>query len=397
MLLGAAFAAPSLSPLRAQDAVLRALRDPEDPDAPPAVLWIVDGRAGTPLADGFVALLQAPELRAYQVPLKAGRMDGAMLDALRRHGLAASPQWFLVDARADRVLANGLALPKAGAFAQTLEGAGFRDRGKDLQDYLKRNPDSLEVRDRWLRVLRTRGEAEAQRLGGSVADSAPAKPLGPVQDLEAWSAFTQELDSDFSSGRWREMDMAWLREARAFDDASPTLQGLYLRWMPTVEAALREDPTSDPLWALWAWMSGATGGRRLGPLLASLRPSPLTPPSAWPPQAAARLMMAAAKTPADWMDLKRHYEAVWEDGSHPLLDKSAGAADLPLAQDWADALAPLLECCLRSGASQQADALVRNAFAATRWPSLPAKASALAARCGDKALASRWASLGGAR
>ena len=357
------------------------------------------------MADGFAALLQAPELRAYQVPLKAGRMEGAMLDALRRHGLAASPQWFLLDARTDAVLAGGPALPKADAFAQTLEAAGFRDRAKELQAYLKRNPDSLEARDRWLRVMRARGEAEALRLmdlraarsGRSAApDRAPAQPLDPVQDLEAWSAFTQELDSDFSSGRWREMDMAWLREARPLDAGSSTLQGLYLRWMPTVEGALREDPSSDPLWALWAWMSEATGGRRLGPLIASLRPSPLAPPSAWPTPAAARLMMAAAKTPDDWLALKRHYEAVWEDGSHPLSEKATGAGDLLLAQDWADALAPLLECCLRAGAPQQADALLRNAFAATRWPSLPAKASALAARCGDRTLASRWASLGAA-
>ena len=380
---------------------------------------MVDAKGGVPLADGFAALLRAPELRVYQVPWRAMKLEGPGLDALRKHGLPATPQWFLADARTDALLARGASLPQAAAFAQTLEAAGFRDRAKELQAYLKRNPDSLEAHDQLLRVLRSRGEEAALRVMDIQAETprqrlergaltsgfepppAPdlsmAKPLGPLQDLEAWSAFTQELDSDFSSGRWREMDMAWLKEARRIDGASPTLQGLYLRWMPTVEAALREDPSSEPLWSLWAWMNLAAGGRRLRPLLASIQPSPLTPRSQWPPALAAHLLLASAKTAEEWSALKEHYEAAWEDGSHPLLDGPAEKTTFPWETDWSDCLGPLVECCLRAGAPQRADALVRAAFLNTHWSALPSKASELAARCGDKALAARWAALGGAR
>ena len=388
--------------------------DFEDPAAPPATLWIIDAKSGHALSDGFAALLRAPELKAYQVPVKAAALDGAGRDALVRHGLPASPQWFLADARTDAVLARGAGLPKAEAFAQTLEQAGFRDRAKEMQAFLKRDPDSLEARDQLLRVLRARGEAAAMGFMGVEIESprqrlekndleaaiAPpprpelgaAKPLDAVQDLQAWGAFTQELDADFRTGRWREMDMAWLGEARRLDAASPTLQGLYLRWMPTVEDALRQDPTSDPLWCLWAWMSDAASGRRLGPLLASLRPSPLVPRSEWPPQPALRMLLAAARTPEDWAALRTHYEALWEDEARFLWTQQS-KVDLALIMDWSDCLGPLLECRLRTGASQQADALVRDAFASTHWPSLPAKASAIAARCGDKALAARWAAM----
>lgn len=370
------------------------------------------------MADGFAALLQAPELKIYSVPLKASRLGGQGRELLLRHGLPPVPQWLLLDARSDTVLARGELLPKAPSFAQTLAAAGFRDRAKELQTYLKRNPDVLEAHDQLLQVLRARGEAAALRVMGIRAESpeerlergdlaaaaapppAPdlgaAKPLSAIQDLEAWSAFTQELDSDFSSGRWRQMGMAWLGEARRLDAASPTLQGLYLRWMPTIEGALREDPSSEPLWALWAWMSEATGGRRLGPLLASLQPSPLTPRSQWPPEMAARMLMAAAKTPEDWASLLSHYEAVWEDGSRLLWTERA-KENLVLAMDWADCLGPLVECSLRAGAAQRADALVRTAFLNTRWPALPGKAAAIAARCGDKMLAARWTALGSAR
>lgn len=414
-MLGVALAAPSLFALQGQTAVLRTLMDSDDPASPPATLWAVDGRGASPLAEGLAALLQTPELRIYQVPFKTARLDGVGLDALRKHGLAASPQWFLVDARTDAVLAKGGVLPKALAFARILEAAGFRDRAKALQAYLKRDPDSLEAHDQLLRVLRARGGASALRVMGIQVESprqwlergeveaafepppppdlTAAKALSPVQDLEAWSAFTGELDADFRSGRWREMDMPWLGEARRLDAASPTLQGLYLRWLPTVEDALREDPSSDPLWLLWGWMSEATGGRRLRPLLASLQPSPLTPRSQWPPETAARLLLATAKTPEDWAALKDHYEAVWEDVSRAIWTRH-GEANLVLALDWSACFGPLIECNLRAGAPQRADALVRNAFTTTHWASLPTKASALAARCGDKVLAARWAALG---
>ena len=338
--------------------------DEGDPVAPPAILWVVDGKGASSLAEGFSALLQTPELRIYQVPLKTAKLDGAGLSALRTHGLAAAPQWFLLDSRTDAVLTKASVLPKAAAFAQALEAAGFRDRAKELQAYLKRDPDSLEAHDQLLRVLRARAEASALRVMGvqedsprlrlergeiepvidllTPADLSTAKLLNPVQDLEAWSAFTGELDADFSSGRWREMDMIWLGEARAIDAASPTLQGLYLRWMPTVEDALRQDPSSDPLWLLWGWMSEATGGRRLRPLLASLQPSPLTPRSQWPPMFAAQMLLASAKTPEDWTALKDHYEAVWEDGSRFLWTERA-KEDLMLAMDWSECLGPLLE------------------------------------------------------
>lgn len=387
--------------------MLRTLFDADDPATPPATLWIVDARGGHALSGAFADLLQSPELKIYEVPMRTASLVGAGKDALARHGLPGTPQWFLADARTEAVLARGAEVPKASAFAQILEAAGFRDRAKELRAFLKRDPDSLEGRDQLLRVLRARGEATAMGFMGvriepprPLADLDPprpdlsaAKPLGPVQDLEAWSAFTQELDADFQSGRWREMDMAWAREARRLDAASPTLQGLYLRWLPTVEAALREDPTSDPLWNLWAWMADAAGAHRLGPLLASLHPSPLVPRGEWPPQAALRMLMAAAKTPEDWAALKRDYEAIWEDGFHPLLQRPIEKATLPWEMDWAHCLGPLVECCLRAGAPQRADALVRSAFAATHWSALPSKASQVAARCGEKALAARWAAL----
>lgn len=416
LLIGAACAAPMLVPLSAQNAVLRTLLDRDRGDAPPARLVVVDAKGSRALADGFSSLLSSETLRVYAVPVQ----DLAMGGAETRAALAKQPQWFLLEAKSDAVLAGGMTLPSPAALAQILERAGFRDRARELRAYLKRDPDSLEARDQLLSVLRQRGEAAALRFlgvqvespeerlergdeaalfedGSTKADLSKAKPLNPVQDLEAWSAFTGELDAAFRGGQWRELDQAWLRGGRPLDEASPTLQGLYLRWMPEVEAALREDPSSESLWALWCWMSQATGGHRLGPLLASLQPSPLTPKGDWPPPRAARLWLETAKTPADWAALKAHYEAVWEEGFHSLRERSVEKSSIPWERDWSEALAPLIESCLRSGDAARAESLLRGAMSASAWSGLSARASALAARCGKPALAKRWAAWGAAR
>ncbi|HJW08428.1 MAG TPA: hypothetical protein VJ483_02270 [Holophagaceae bacterium] len=410
--------------LGAQTAVMRVLMDRDEVDAP-ALLCIVDAPGSRALSEGFTALLQREELKAFQVPVKVFRLgSGAERDFLARHFLEAKAQWTLIDRKGSKLLAQGETLPSIPAFAQDLEQAGFRDRGKELRAYLKENPRSLEAHDQMLTLLRRRGEATAQRLmgvqvpsrkvglqGGDLggylgaldapaqADLSQAAPLDPTQDLEAWGAFVQELDTVFRSGQWQELDMAWLREARFLDEASPSLKGLYQRWQPAVEAALQDAPQSEPLWSLWLWMSQARGGRPLRPLLASLRPSPLAPAAEWPPAKVLRALFATAHTPEDWRALEDHFRARWITEPHTLRDAPPvdGAPDAShaglLEQDWKANLEPLLEACLRCGDTQRADLLLIEALDASHWTALAAKASAVAGRCGQPRLAVRWAAL----
>jgi hypothetical protein len=411
--------------LSAQTSVMRVLMDQDTATAPAAAtLCILETRDGHGLAASFAALLQTPDLRIYRIPVRRLTVDSAEGKAfLNRYHLLPTPQWALVDARTEALLSHDAHLPPAGPFAQTLEQAGFRDRAKDLRAYIKRNPQVIEAREQLLDLLRQRGEAAAQQfmgveapsprdrleqgdLAGALsatrdparADLSSARKLDPVQDLEAWSAFAQAFDDAFRGGGWREMVFIWTREGRALDGGSPTLQGLYLRWLPAVEGAMREEPDSVPLWDLWIWMSQALGDRPIRPLLESLRPSPLTPKGDWPPTGAARRLLATATSPADWLSLKEHYQARWEGESHALRgtpDKS----ELPLEQDWEEGLGPLLECCIRSHDTARADAYLREAMDASRWPGLAAKAALLASRCGQPALAVRWGALrpGGSR
>jgi hypothetical protein len=415
--------------LCAQTAVLRVLmaRDALDTSTP-ATLLVVDAKEDRSLSQGIDALLRKDDLKAFQVPLQICTLGSSEAQKLAaRLRLEAKPQWLLV-AQGDQVLAKGTSVPSPSAFAQELLNAGFHDRVKELRAYLKNHSESLEARERLIALLRQRGEVAAQRFMGievaapaarleqgglssylQAADALPqadlseATSLTPTQDLDAWSAFAQELDEAFRNGTWRELDLAFTREGRPLDAASPTLQNLYQRALPEVEAALRQDPGSEPLWDLWLWMAQARGGGGLRPLLASLTPSPLTTKGQWPPERAVRLLLATARAPQDWRALQEHFQDRWDGAPQILRDRlpdlpqSAGGMQTTnaalLEREWASTLEPLLESSLRCGEAARADAILRETLDACHWSALPAKGAAVANRCGQHALATRWAAL----
>ncbi len=415
--------------LSAQTAVLRVLMSRDALDIPtPATLLVFDTKGDHSLSQGFATLLSQPELKALQVPMQGHPVGSAEWKAwsLRLH-LEAKPLWLLV-AKGDTVLAKGSLLPTVVAYTQELANAGFRDRVKELRAYLKAHPESLEAQERLIGLLRQRGEVTAQRFMGldvagplarleqgdlagylRAADALPqadlseAAALTPAQDLEAWSAFAQELDQAFRSGAWRELDLAFAREGRPLDSASPTLQNLYRRARPEVEAALRLEPGSEALWDLWVWLSQGRGEAGLRHLLGSLKPSPFASKGQWPPDRALRMLFATARTPEDWRVLREHFQDRWDGAPHMLRDRPPeGPAswgmgtttnDALLEREWASTLEPLLESTLRCGDAARADGLVKDVLAASHWSALPAKAATVANRCGQGTLATRWSAL----
>ncbi|HJV21696.1 MAG TPA: hypothetical protein VJ570_03315 [Holophagaceae bacterium] len=411
MRLGLSFLLALLAlPLRPQAAMLRAHLD-QASEAAPARLVILDAPGTRALQTGFRTLLQAPALRGFQVSLQGFDLGTALgrEQAAALHG-GAKAQWLLVGIDG-QVKARGAELPEGEAFAKALTEAGFQDLARALARYLQQVPDSLAARERLLAELRARGERTAQRLLGlavetprerldrgdvgawqralgdpTAADLSGARRLEPAEDLDAWGPFAQALDQAFQQGVWSEMDFAWTREGRPLDAASPTLRGLYVRWLPAVEGALRRQPESEPLWDLWRWMQAATGGPRIRFLLARLVPSPLAPPDQWPPDPAAQALLRTARTPDDWRAVHEVYAARWQ----ALVPPEAGAGDPILEQVWERTLAPLLESALRAGDLGTAEADLRDALLRTRWPALPARAAALAQRCGQLVPAARW-------
>lgn len=388
----------AILPLAAQapsalKAVHAAHQDPFGPAAPVRLVVLVEATGPSP-AEGWRALLATPTLLPFQIPLDLVPLRSpAGAELVTRFALPLRASWVLLAAREDRLLSRGEALPEAAAFAATLKSAGVTDPTRALRTYLKAFPDVLEARERLLALLRRRAEVDVLSRG--------TRPLSPESDLAAWGPFAQELDVLFRTGRWRESAFAWLQDAHPLDGGSPTLRSLYTRWRPEVEAALRRQPENGPFWQTWIWMSRALEDHTLHRLLASLAPTPLSAPGDWPPEDALRALREAAHTPGDWQELQAPYRARWEQ-ARPTGPGQPGAPgqvqrrDLA-QQDWDERLAPLLEACLRGDAKAQADALVREAYAARLWPDLHLRAAALARRCGAADLADAWGALGGGR
>lgn len=372
------------APLVAQGAMQQAHESKEAPAAP-ATLILLDARGSSALREAFADLMRRPELRDFAVPLRLYTLgSGRERTILARYGLAPKAQWVLVQRRA--VLAQGDAAPDAARLLRELQAAGFHDLIKELGAFLRQNPDRLDARDQLLTLLRSRAERAAERSRDATA------PAESVQDLDAWGAFAQELDTAFRTGQWRELDLPWLRSAKPLDADSPTLRVLYHRWMPTVEAALQRHPESEPLWTLWLWMERAVDGGRLPALLASLHPGPLATEDQWPPEGVTQALLRGAKRPQEWRALRDLLLARWLALPRTLRERSGDPHSPLLDQEWTGILAPLLECCLRAGDTGQADALFVETLG-SRWAELPSRGAALARRCGQAQLASRWASL----
>jgi hypothetical protein len=398
-------------PLRGQSAMLRTHLDRQAPLAP-AHLVILEAPGSKGLQTGFRTLLQAQALRGFQVPLEGFDLGTALgREQAAAHRCAPKAQWLLVGA-GGQVLTKGTDIPTPEVFAQALQEAGFQDRAQALAAYLKQVPESLSAREALIAELRARGERTAQRLLGitvetprerlerggmgawrralndpAVADLRAARTLDPAEDLDAWGPFAQALDEAFRLGVWQEMAFEWTLEGRPLDGASPTLKGLYTRWLPTVEAALPRQPESESLWPLWRWMQAATGGSRLRLLMARLVPCPTSPPDQWPPEPALNALRATARTPDDWRVLHEAYRARWE-----ALPVPEAIPDQPTALDplWDQTLGPLLESALWARDVGTAEADFQEALRKTRWAALPAKAATLAQACGHPALAARW-------
>jgi hypothetical protein len=378
-------------------------------------------------AKDFSSVLQSEELKVFELPTRSFIIGvGNEKPLLAKYKLSAKPQWILIDKKRGTLLAQGDQVPNAASFAKVLRDAGFRDWVKELRAYLREFPDAQEARELLIQLVRQRAERTALRYLGlqiqsrrernnqaslsdllqgdlqiQKLDLSQAKPLNEVQDLEAWGDFAQELGTVFRSGQWREMHFAWLREGRPLDSASPTLQVLYLRWQPAVEAALRREPSSEAFWDLWLWMNRAQGGKAIRPLLASLAPTPIHAPGQWPPDRVAQSLLTTAQSLEDWRALKDFYQAQWNNEPHVLKEEQSSGGERPdqevhvalLEKDWKRTLGPLLESCIQSGDSAGADAYFMEALNGSRWIVLVNKAVSLAKRCGKPAVAQRWASL----
>lgn len=206
------------------------------------------------------------------------------------------------------------------------------------------------------------------------------------------------MDRTFQ-GEWRPLKLPFFTvEGEPPEHASPLMRTIFTRHLPAVEAALREEPTNEGLWALWAWMARSVGNRPWPALLRSLDPfiypdGPACPASRVAPwlvkEGAARkewalvadLAKVAAWVTTDETERVEH----WSPSAVTIKSNLKSLDGYPLTS----AYLPGIEANLRLGRIQEAERLFREARASLGPECVPAMVR-LARQCGQPSCAQAW-------
>jgi hypothetical protein len=197
-----------------------------------------------------------------------------------RYALGGS-RWLMLDV-SNKAQAQGIAVPDAKKFTESLDKAGLINPIKQLRNFLKIHPDHLEARADLLTQLRRRAaKLTAQKMAipnasgnGSVqpSETFPVKKhLDPEADIIIWGSLAQEVDVAFR-GNWHGISIPFFRveEEHQFEQYSSTMKFVFSRHVAKVETALQEVPNSQSLWNVWGWMARGLENRDWKRLLNSL-------------------------------------------------------------------------------------------------------------------------------
>ena len=305
-----------------------------------------------------------------------------------RHGLGPA-RWVVLDAQ-HRPLASGQAPPREANLAAQLSGAGFQSPLRQLRAFVKAHPDHLEARADLLIQLRRRAVRAAQAGKGA---------LGPEADTIAWAPFADAVNATFH-GDWRGIQLPFFRVHEDQPEASsPMMKALFTRHIAKVEAALQDEPHSERLWQIWAWMARSLGDRPWKAFLASLDPCRIEGATPCPAADVSAWLTREAKAQGDWTtvaDLARQalgfegygqiFTSAWVPGGMTLRSDHSALEGYPDRS----ATAPLVEALLRLKRPDQARDVVEPLRHRKNGPARVAALAPLARQLGYPDLAAEW-------
>jgi hypothetical protein len=181
----------------------------------------------------------------------------------RTYGVAGAG-WVALDME-NRLIAFGAKTPSAKEFEGMLGRHGLRSPAQRLRAFLRENPGHLDARADLLKDARRRAVA---RMPPDAPDA--EKDLDAAKDLTIWGTLAAEADAAFS-GTWLGMDLGFfVPDKKQPERFSKLMKATFRRHIPSVEAAIREQPTDRSLWNIWAWMARGLADYRWGTFIDSL-------------------------------------------------------------------------------------------------------------------------------
>ncbi len=354
---------------------------------------------------GFRSLLNKDEdLMVLGLPVESHGPKTPLATELRaQQGWGPEAVWALLGPGA-RVLGSGKTLPTARQLLDLAEGNGIRGELKDLESFVAKHPGHLQAYRQLLlshfglatrRTFQLVKPSMKKDAEGNPLPLEIPQPLTEAEDERVWGRAVALLVPYLQSSDWRLASGGLAVAFQEAGQASPLLRAAALKCLPTVEEALRQDPSHYVSWGVWEVIAEAAGGRPLRPLLDSLVLLPGDRGGI--PQSVFTTYARNARAREDWTGILDVLGPRWDlkkdqDLEIIILGEDGGRQD-SLKSTWDALLKPIVEADLRLGRTLEADQVVREAMAWMPSKGLPGWASSLAQACGQPSLAAQWATL----
>jgi hypothetical protein len=193
-------------------------------------------------------------------------------------------RWVAFDS-SNNVIASGISVPDVKILTSAIEKAGVISAPKQLRAFLSEHPEHIDARVDLLKEARRRallatpgcgyGFASVPSCGYGFA-SVPkdlSEDLDIETDLRIWGVLAREFDLAMSHNSWLGFGLDFFRpEESQPEQSSPLMKAVFRKHIYRVENLLREFPTNENLWDIWAWMARTLNDRPVIKFLQTLEP-----------------------------------------------------------------------------------------------------------------------------
>jgi len=159
-------------------------------------------------------------------------------------------RWAALDA-SNKVITSGADIPDAAALGKECDKFGLVIPQKRLRSFLREHPGHIEAQADLLKEVRRRALLAMPKE--------TAEDLGDMDDLRTWALLAAELNKAMALD-WVGFDLDFFRPDEDQPERfSPIMKAAFRKHIARIENDLRDFPTNENLWEMWAWMARSLG------------------------------------------------------------------------------------------------------------------------------------------
>ena len=296
-------------------------------------------------------------------------------------------RWALIDGDG-LVITQGAGMPGAEELQKAISENNIKTDKELAEEFLQNNPDNIEA-------LITFGiNSIHDSLGAVEKANSPESLLSADQDYAVWgktvSSWAKILDHENAL-------FAVPTFYAGGDTQSASMKALSRRYLPKIETAVRQSPSSDALWSLWLFWRRAGGREReFEQMLESIAPSPMALNGTCPPGNVLNEYYRECEENNLWPQMIKLLRDPWDrEISRQIAENDAKARtnekpNILFAQLGDDVGFPLIKALLQAGRRQEADEIFKVWLDCGGSFSNPADLVELARKFGGERLAVEW-------